>query len=164
MASFTIPSVIILSFLTVASTTLAQTQQDWLEPHNAARAQVGVQPLVWHPTLENYARYYAQTRAGDCAMIHSQDIPYGENLAAGSGSFSARDAVRMWVNEISNYDYGSNSCVGGECLHYTQVVWADTNYVGCARARCDNGWYFTICNYYPPGNYIGQRPFGKFAI
>ncbi|KAL1544338.1 basic form of pathogenesis-related protein 1-like [Salvia divinorum] len=131
---------------------------DFLEAHNRARAEVGVAPLAWNETVAGYALRYAYKRYGDCEMEHSMG-PYGENLAEGWGRLSAVDAVGMWVNEKSCYDHSSNSCVGGECLHYTQVVWRDSTHLGCARRQCRNGWLFVICSYDPPGNYVGQRPY-----
>ncbi|KAL0387092.1 UNVERIFIED_CONTAM: Basic form of pathogenesis-related protein 1 [Sesamum radiatum] len=145
----------------VAAGDLSQPQsspQAFLDAHNRARAQVGVRPLVWNETVAKYALDYAHKRYGDCEMEHSQG-PYGENLAEGWGTLSGTDAVGMWVSEKSCYDYSSNSCVGGECLHYTQVVWNDSVHLGCARVQCRNGWLFVICSYDPPGNYIGRRPY-----
>ena len=69
------------------------------------------------------------------------------------------DVVKLWVNEKANYDYNSNSCVGGECLHYTQVVWRNSVRLGCAKVRCNNGGTFIGCNYDLPGNYVGQKPY-----
>ncbi|KAH8498627.1 hypothetical protein H0E87_017527 [Populus deltoides] len=97
-------------------------------------------------------------RISDCNLVHSNG-PYGENLAKGSGSFTGTAAVNLWVAEKPCYDYASNSCVGGQCLHYTQVVWRNSVRVGCARVKCTNGWWFVSCNYDPPGNYIGERPY-----
>lgn len=132
--------------------------QDFLDAHNPARAEVGVPPLIWNDTVAAYAQAYAVKRALDCALEHSQG-PYGENIAEGSWDLTAKEAVDMWVGEKSSYDYNSNSCVGGQCLHYTQVVWRNTQSVGCGKAPCSNGWTFISCNYYPPGNYIGERPY-----
>jgi hypothetical protein len=47
--------------------------------------------------------------------------------------------------------------------HFTQIVWKSTQQVGCATQYCPNGLqnaggitpYFTVCNYYPPGNIRG---------
>ncbi|KAJ0681867.1 putative CAP domain-containing protein [Helianthus annuus] len=132
----------------------------FLIPHNEARAQVGVRPLTWNETLATYAREYAYQRSGDCKLQHSGG-PFGENLALGYGDqFTTSTAVGMWVDEKQYYDYYSNSCVGKGCLHYTQVVWSDSVHLGCAKVNCYNdGWWFVICSYDPPGNYVGERPY-----
>lgn len=145
--------------LTLTHVSLAQnSHQNMVDAHNAARAEVGVGPITWNRTLEAYAQDYANKRIGDCNLEHSMG-PYGENLAEGYETLSGVDAVTMWVSEKPNYDYNSNSCVGDECLHYTQVVWRNSVHLGCARVKCDNGWIFVICNYDPPGNYVGERPY-----
>ena len=88
--------------------------------------------------------------------------PFGENIAWGSGDLKGTDAVNMWVDEKPNYDYNSNSCVGGECLHYTQVVWLNSVGLGCAKVQCNSGGTFIGCNYDPPGNYVGEKPYCKW--
>lgn len=132
--------------------------QDFLEVHNQARAEVGVGPLSWNHTLEAYAQNYANERIQDCNMEHSGG-PFGENLAEGYGEMTGADAVKFWLTEKPDYDHHSNQCVHDVCGHYTQIVWRDSVHLGCARAKCNNGWVFVICSYSPPGNIIGQRPF-----
>uniref|UniRef100_A0A7N0V507 SCP domain-containing protein n=1 Tax=Kalanchoe fedtschenkoi TaxID=63787 RepID=A0A7N0V507_KALFE len=150
---------LVLIFLAAASSVHAQdSPQDFLYVHNAARAEVGVQPLTWDDRVASYAQYYADQRAYDCGLVHSGG-PYGENIAMSPGDMSAVDAARMWVGEKPQYDPYSNSCFGGQCLHYTQVVWSGSTSLGCAKVRCGSGGTFITCNYYPPGNYQGQRPY-----
>ncbi|KAL0454320.1 UNVERIFIED_CONTAM: Pathogenesis-related leaf protein 4 [Sesamum latifolium] len=149
----------IATILQYSSCHAQNSPQDYLAAHNAARAQVGVGPIAWDENVAAFARNYVNQRLGDCNLVHSTNRPYGENLAKGSGEFTGRAAVELWVREKPFYDYASNSCVGGECGHYTQVVWRNSVRVGCARARCNNGWWFISCNYDPPGNYVGQRPY-----
>ncbi|OVA08790.1 Allergen V5/Tpx-1-related [Macleaya cordata] len=134
------------------------SSQDFLASHNAARAEVGVSPMTWEDTVAAYSRDYANQRAGDCNLIHSGG-PYGENLAVSSGELRAVDAVNLWVSEKDFYNYESNSCQGGVCGHYTQVVWRNSIRLGCASVTCSTGGTFVICNYDPPGNYVGQRPY-----
>ncbi|KAK4563508.1 hypothetical protein RGQ29_005857 [Quercus rubra] len=97
------------------------SQQDYLNDHNVARAQVGVPNITWDSTVATCAQNYANSRIGDCNLVHSNGS-YGENLAKGSGSFTGTAAVNLWVAEKNCYDYNSHTCVGGQCLHYTQVV------------------------------------------
>ncbi|KAJ7946841.1 Pathogenesis-related protein 1-like [Quillaja saponaria] len=141
--------------------TLAQdSAADYVNAHNAARSQVGVPPLAWDDTVAGFARDYAKQRAGDCKLVHSGGGgKYGENLAGSSGDLSGKAAVGLWVNERAKYDHNSNSCAGGECRHYTQVVWRNSVRLGCAKVKCNNGGTFIGCNYDPPGNFIGQKPY-----
>ncbi|XP_037492575.1 pathogenesis-related protein 1 [Jatropha curcas] len=136
-----------------------QTPEDYLNAHNQARAVVGLGPMSWDKKVAAYAQNYANQHVSECNLVHSEG-PYGENLAWGSGDLSGEEAVKMWVDEKTYYDYNSNSCVPGEvCGHYTQVVWRESVRLGCAKVTCTNGGTFIGCNYDPPGNYIGKRPY-----
>ncbi|XP_028794395.1 basic form of pathogenesis-related protein 1-like [Neltuma alba] len=148
-------------FFLFALTTYAQNSpQDYVNAHNAARSQVGVPNIAWDETVAAFARNYANQRKADCRLVHSGGGgKYGENLASSSADLTGTDAMKLWVAEKKYYDYNSNSCVGGVCGHYTQVVWKTSVRLGCAKVRCDNGGTFIGCNYAPPGNYVGQRPY-----
>ncbi|KNA19125.1 hypothetical protein SOVF_064380 [Spinacia oleracea] len=134
----------------------------YLKAQNDARKAVGVPPLSWDNRLAAYAQWYANQRRYDCALQHSNG-PYGENIFWGSGGFnwSPASAAQYWVDEIKWYDYNSNSCAyGKDCGHYTQIVWRSSTRIGCAKVFCYNGrGTFITCNYDPPGNYIGSRPY-----
>ncbi|KAL6527090.1 Cuticle-degrading protease [Orobanche gracilis] len=138
-------------------------KHQFLNKQNEARTTLlrGLEPLVWNDTLEGYARSYADRRRADCALEHSGG-PYGENIFWGSGyGWNPGQAAEEWVAERKWYDYANNSCAGGEqCGHYTQIVWRDSKRIGCAQVVCDGGkGVFMTCNYDPPGNYIGERPY-----
>ncbi|KAF5749444.1 pathogenesis-related protein PR-1-like [Tripterygium wilfordii] len=133
----------------------------FLAPQNAARAVLGMPPLVWDKELASYAQSYANERRFNCDLKHSNGR-YGENIFWGSGDdWTPAQAVMSWVSERRWYDYWSNSCVGDQdCGHYTQIVWRSTSRVGCARVVCFEGkGVFMTCNYDPPGNYIGEKPY-----
>jgi uncharacterized protein YkwD len=134
--------------------------QQFLVLQNQARSQLRETPLVWDERVAAYARWYAERRRSDCALRHSFG-PYGENIFWGSGkNWQPYDAVVAWVSEKKYYDNRRNSCVGNKmCGHYTQIVWKNTRSLGCARVVCYNGQIFMTCNYFPPGNYIGQKPY-----
>ncbi|KAL9236832.1 hypothetical protein vseg_011457 [Gypsophila vaccaria] len=134
----------------------------FLDGHNAARKAVGVPPLKWFDLLAKYSRIYStKERRKDCKLIHSSSTKFGENLFWGQGkNWFPKDAVAAWVAEKQWYNYQSNSCSEGEeCGHYTQVVWRDTKFVGCAMIKCDTGDIYITCEYYPPGNYEGEKPY-----
>lgn len=129
-----------------------------LESHNAVRAQVGVPPLQWSETLARHARQWAQAllRAGE--FRHRPDSPYGENLFMITGASAApADVVRDWASESRYYDARAGRC-RAECGHFTQIVWRATTGLGCGVAR-GRGREIWVCNYDPPGNVVGERPF-----
>ncbi|KVI01388.1 pathogenesis-related protein PR-1-like [Cynara cardunculus var. scolymus] len=134
---------------------------DFISLQNQARAALRVPPLTWDPQLARYANLYASQRRQDCLLKHSNG-PYGENIFWGSGDgWNPAQAAAAWLAERQWYTYGSNSCNGGqECGHYTQIVWKTTRRIGCAKVACFQGrGVFMICNYDPPGNYIGEKPY-----
>ncbi|CAH2077944.1 unnamed protein product [Thlaspi arvense] len=135
-------------------------EHQFLEPHNTVRTSLGLSPLVWDGKIASYAIWWANQRRYDCSLTHSTG-PYGENLFWGSGSdWTPTFAVESWTVEAKSYNHMSNSCEGGMCGHYTQIVWRDTKRLGCARVVCENGaGVFITCNYDPPGNYVGENPY-----
>ena len=157
-----------------------------VEAHNQARAEVDVMPplpdLVWSDELAEVAQDWANNLVSEenCGSIsHRPNGMYGENIAL-QGSFGGLAwltgpiAVEMWVAEIECYTYGTigqteqcdPACISelnsSGCGHYTQVVWDSTTAVGCGYGSCEDGGTtieVIVCNYDPPGNYIGQAPY-----
>ena len=79
----------------------------------------------------------------------------GENLAGGtSGALDPASSTEMWYREVDQYDFrkGGFSMATG---HFTQVVWAGTQRLGCGMTTC-KGLDIIVCNYDPPGNVHGQ--------
>ncbi len=137
--------------------------EQFLWPQNQARARLGLAPMVWDPHLVAYATWWASERraTGDCRLAHSGG-PYGENIFWGSRgrNWQPADAVWAWLREGQWYNHWSNTCsFGNSCGHYTQIMWRQTTRVGCAEQVCSDGNTFMTCNYYPPGNWVGQRPY-----
>jgi pathogenesis-related protein 1 len=129
-----------------------------LDAHNRVRAQVGVGPLTWANDLARVAQRWAEHLAArGCTLQHSNS-PHGENLFWTSAPVEAAAVVGSWAAEQRNYRYATNSCPGGVCGHYTQVVWARSTKLGCGMARCGSAQIW-VCNYDPPGNVRGQKPY-----
>jgi pathogenesis-related protein 1 len=152
----------VLAMLSAIAAVNAQSDA-YLTPHNAARQAVGanIPDLSWDTGLESYASQYAQKQAtqNNCQLVHSGG-PYGENIYWSSGASTPGDAVQAWVNEKQWYDYATNTCQANQqCGHYTQIVWRNTQRVGCGSASCTGGATFVVCSYDPPGNYVGQWPY-----
>jgi pathogenesis-related protein 1 len=129
-----------------------------LAAHNAVRSEVGVPPLVWSESLAEYAAEWARTLAEEGRLHHHDRPVYGENLYLISGGrTNPRLVVETWAAEEADYDAKTNSC-RARCGHYTQIVWRDTKQVGCGVARSGRTEVW-VCNYDPPGNYVGERPY-----
>ncbi|HLY91383.1 MAG TPA: CAP domain-containing protein [Acetobacteraceae bacterium] len=132
--------------------------REMLDGHNAVRARVGVPPLGWSASLAQTAQDWADYLVATRAFFHSPDNQDGENLyAISGGSASPNDVVSAWAQEASSYDISRDTC-SGVCGHYTQLVWRDTREVGCAVAT-DTQREVWVCEYYPPGNIVGYRPY-----
>ena len=131
---------------------------DLLKAHNEVRARMKVPPLQWSDQLAGHARQWAEDLLARRQFFHRPDSPYGENLFQITGDSAApAEVVGDWASESRNYDYRSNTC-RGVCGHYTQIVWRDSRSVGCAVAR-RGGREIWVCNYDPPGNVLGERPY-----
>lgn len=126
----------------------------YLAAHNGFRAQHNAPALSWNDLLASKAQEWANK----CHFQHSggQLGPFGENLAAGSGSFDIDQAVQAWKDEESDYDPKDP-----QASHFTQVVWKGSTQLGCAHAQCDGIFdgvsaTFHVCEYQAQGNVIGE--------
>ena len=129
-----------------------------LAAHNAVRARVGVEPLVWSGKLAERARDWAETLLAREQFAHRPNSPFGENLFEIDGAPATPEQVLdAWASEARDYDYRSNRC-RAVCGHYTQIVWRGTREIGCAVAH-DRNREVWVCNYDPPGNWVGNRPY-----
>jgi pathogenesis-related protein 1 len=131
---------------------------DMLAAHNKVRSSVEVPPLVWSPKLSAYAQQWANHLLTEQQFHHRPHPIYGENLFEINGPRATpSDVVGIWASEASDYSYPANVC-RGVCGHYTQLVWSASREVGCAVAR-DSITEVWVCNYDPPGNWVGELPY-----
>ena len=130
---------------------------EMLAAHNAVRARVKVPALTWSDKLAQEAQRWANRLLASNKFDH-RESEYGENLFDIRGESASADfVVSTWRAEAQDYDYASNTC-RKVCGHYTQVVWASTKQLGCGVAR-DSKREVWVCNYDPPGNWVGKRPY-----
>ena len=103
---------------------------------------------------------------------------YGENLAANGGipgqSFpfaTWSEQVALWKNEEDSWNCADNSCKD-VCGHLTQLIWKDTNEIGCAVARCPGGvsifatgteFQYLVCQFKQGGNVMNFNPLKGFS-
>lgn len=81
----------------------------FLESHNLVRSGFNAQPLNWSTTLTGKAQAWASA----CRFEHSngQLGPYGENIAAGTGNFTARNAMNMFMDGLRELSVNHRLCL-----------------------------------------------------
>ncbi|KAI8624931.1 CAP domain-containing protein [Xylariaceae sp. FL1651] len=160
--------------------------------HNIHRSNHSAPALTWNSTIADYAAITAAT----CVFKHDMsegDGHYGQNIAlwgaTDAASLGAAGAIKMATTNMW-YDGEFNHFLPsfyGEATpdmsdfenwgHLSQMVWASSTSVGCAVQFCAKGtayptidaWY-SVCNYYPPGNVGGAyaqnvlRPKGDKSV
>ena len=141
--------------------------QQLLDAHNQERAEAGVPPLEWSDKLAREAREWADQLATQGRMTHADRDTRrmaGENLWMGTaGRFSAEDMVSTFTREKQYYRHRAFPDISTtgrwqDVGHYTQVVWRNSQQVGCAVAQ--NGEDdFLVCRYWPAGNWEGEMAF-----
>jgi pathogenesis-related protein 1 len=159
--------------------------QAFLDAHNLVRSGCGVTispaPAPSLPLLEwsSSAAAVAQAWANNCSWSHNpvrnpDGVARGENIAASSPDlWDEAGVVGAWASEWVGYNYAGNTCTPPSgvtwtsCGHYTQLVWRSTLRIGCGYKRCTvnspfqnfTTWDFFVCDYEPPGNVSGQKPY-----
>ena len=163
-----------------------------LDLHNKLRSKValgqetrgttGPQPpaadmrqLAWDDELATIAQRWAE----QCSFGHDQvrnvaRFKVGQNVYE-SGSFGRRDegaagTIRAGLNsffdEVKDFSsrgvdrYSFDSGTG----HYTQMVWAKTDRLGCGYVSYKSGRFdkkYLVCNYGESGNFIGSSMYAK---
>lgn len=66
----------------------------------------------------------------------------------------------VYKTALSFNFYSSLNGKNGKTVgHYTQLVWAKSNRLGCGSRNYNDGtwkWRYLVCNYGPTGNWIGE--------
>jgi len=105
-----------------------------LQSHNDYRSKHSAPALTWSSHVAQYAKD-SNNNIG-CRMDHTDAetrarLGVGENLASGtSGAYSFESFVKMWYDEISQYDFASGD-FNENTGHFTQLVWKASTEIGC---------------------------------
>lgn len=164
---------------TLGSVSNSQFDTDILTEHNRLRKEEAITEtasymfkMAHHEGLAEMA----QTVSNTCIFEHSTGRSHpdfswiGENLyVTNSTSATVESVVQSWYNEKANFSYTHNNC-SDVCGHYTQVVWADSKYLGCGIKFCSSVFipsssktmsnaHMVTCHYGPGGNYNNKLPY-----
>lgn len=160
-------------------------RDDIVSAHNVVRQRGGLRPLAWDHSLASMAEDRTYDLAvGGCYIKHlppsklltAAGFDYvGENLYKVIGMKpTGVDVADAWYAEVADYTFGSigDACTKRKCAsrssppcatgHYTQMMWANTNSIGCARKACTESGkptYIVVCHYGPGGNRVSEVPF-----
>ena len=155
--------IIFLSFIIqINSLDLEKIRADILTNHNYHRKNHQVGNLARNTVIEKVAQDYSEYLASENVLQHSGNNKYGENLYYCWSSYgvciTGEKASQSWYNEVDKYKFdnpGFSSTTG----HFTQLVWKGSKEIGCGAACNNQNNCYITCNYFPPGNYLGQ--FGR---
>jgi len=127
--------------------------------------------MMWNDEIEKIAQRWAD----QCSFGHDDERSKLDGTSVGQNAYISYDsqssseadlvshlttATQNWFDEVSDpgfhssgieryrFDHGTG--------HYTQVVWADSEELGCGMVYYKDGSWFTslvVCNYAPAGNF-----------
>lgn len=128
---------------------------------NAYRHTNQAPPLVWDPTIANFAQNWSHYLLSNDVFQHSGTTQYGENLAQFQGygtdvMVQLKKAVDLWYAESASYNYNDpnySASVG----HFTCLVWVSSTSFGMGFSiNTMTDTVDIVMNTSPPGNVIGQ--------
>ncbi|XP_012502072.1 PREDICTED: peptidase inhibitor 16 isoform X2 [Propithecus coquereli] len=169
-SSLVLPLLLLVATTGPTGALKADEKREMVELHNLYRSQVSppasdMLRMRWDAELAAFAKAYAQ----QCIWGHNKERGRrGENLfAITDEGMDVPLAVGEWHQERAHYNLSAAACNPGQmCGHYTQVVWAKTERIGCGSHFCEKlqgveetNIQLLVCNYEPPGNVKGKRPY-----
>ncbi|RZK03096.1 MAG: SCP-like extracellular [Novosphingobium sp.] len=131
-----------------------------LNTHNGERSRMGLRPLRWNARLSAQAQQWASSLARRGAFEHSNGDD-GENLWMGTANgYSPEQMVASFLSERRAFRAGrfpnvSRTGNWADVGHYTQIIWPETQEVGCAVVRGGRDEVM-VCRYWPAGNVYGE--------
>ncbi|RZF32315.1 hypothetical protein LSTR_LSTR001779 [Laodelphax striatellus] len=155
--------------------------------HNKLRATVALgqlqrqppaqnmQKMTWDDQLASRAQYWAEQHMFKHDRDRDKNIGQNLYIVMFGGPHSNKrqhnftEAITDWYEEHVHYTYkqlerGDSADRRTQTGHYTQVVWANTDKVGCGFAsfyqtEMKQDQILYVCNYAPSGNYEEEYPY-----
>lgn len=157
-----------VDFLPGDPVNIEQFRQELLVRHNNFRASYGLKPLRRNQTLESFSEDWVAKCWGRGQLVHSHYKEYGENIAWRWNDVTkytvnnlADVLFNQWSSEINWFYNGlipDISTNGRDAGHVSQILWAKSTDLGCSIYSNSSSYYLS-CNYWPPGNILGQKAF-----
>ncbi|OQV16834.1 putative Cysteine-rich secretory protein 3 [Hypsibius exemplaris] len=161
--------------------TTDKTVQDLITNElNRLRRQVGatnMMKLTWDSDIQVVAQKWADkcvfqhpsSNADRSFYLKTAKFGLGQNIAMGTGSMAWNTSLKMWFDEVKNFKFGQAPTNGAVVGHYTALVWAGSNAVGCGYTLCPAGKmtsqpsHFFVCNFGPAGN-VAPNQFRPYEV
>ncbi|KAI8621813.1 CAP domain-containing protein [Chytriomyces sp. MP71] len=138
----------------------ARDRQDLLDLHNNYRQANGVSQQVTYSdrVAAQAAVRAAKLAANGCNLVHGDLEGVGQNLSMEA----ATNPVDLPMKDLFD-GWASETHAENEYNHATQVLWATTKEIGCAKAMGTGAFdgrfpycEVLVCDYYPAGNMVGS--------
>ncbi|XP_021188834.3 venom allergen 5 [Helicoverpa armigera] len=182
----------ILSFIAIVQCKLVPLSckqiRAFVDGHNSRRLQVAkgklpgqpaaseMKMMVWDEELQAKAskwviknlNYHNPERSVQSGRFKTGENLYWYSTTVNKYELEPDSAIQSWFSENVNFTFGPlqpsdfDNSKDYDIGHYTQMVWANSNYLGCAISQqFEKGWnkFFVACNYGPGGNYLGKKPY-----
>ncbi|XP_042313910.1 cysteine-rich venom protein TEL1-like [Sceloporus undulatus] len=148
-----------------------QQQQEIVDAYNAARR--AVQPtasnmlkMEWSERAAESAKRWAAECQGRASLLKNRyvdDILCGESISQSNFARSWAEVIGFWNSSHSKFIYGKSMTeeLWRKVLPYTQMVWYNSNEIGCAYAFCplqETFTHFYVCRFCPTGNILEMLP------
>ncbi|NWS50481.1 PI16 inhibitor, partial [Probosciger aterrimus] len=166
------PVVLLLTVLELSSDAGASLSNEEkkiiLDGHNKYRSQVSPPAMdmlkMWQ---EEEDGCLSQRAVPACLEQTSQQSSRLNSTFVGWGETLLMDPAPCQGRALPNGVSAPALSLGcGHALSLPQVVWASTHQIGCGAKFCEKidgieteGMYLLVCNYYPPGNMKGRKPY-----
>uniref|UniRef100_A0A7E4UX96 SCP domain-containing protein n=1 Tax=Panagrellus redivivus TaxID=6233 RepID=A0A7E4UX96_PANRE len=128
-----------------------------LERSNKYRALHSAEPLILDDALNTFAQEWADESAKkDKVEPRAKETQkYGENITVLSQIIGEESCpLKAWYTEYDSFDW--DNMEKESTRHFTQLVWKASKKLGVGVARSEQGNWYVVCNYDPPGNVPGK--------